>query len=458
MQRGKLGAAVVALLIGFGLVGADVAQAQRFNPRARPLFGAARLRSGFMPDPHVLNGRMGGPIQASQVNSGCRGYISQQPSHVVISRTGFRQIRFIVSAQSDTTLVVMLPNGQILCDDDGGEGLNALIQTTAPRGRIAIWVGAYSQSATGHPYTLGVSELGHITASNLNNPGQPNPGRPPSSALASNAPPMFGAANLRSGFMPDPHIMSGTAGGSIRGSTISSGCRGYYNPRPSHVLDSRTGFRNIRFVVNSGLDTTLLVMLPDGRIVCDDDGGNGLNPLVSTNAPRGPIRVWVGSYSQGRSGPYNIGFSELGNVSTGNIPSPGGGGGTVVANPPPTTPEDIVQMTVSIPVTLMGPGMSGNTVAVWSPSGGSPVRFRLNGRSLMAGSTSLGEVPGSMTDPVVTVEQRRNGTVVVRAEQPPAGRGDRGQQFLMLVRWQGRPTVANRWSGTARQRGPRWSR
>ena len=59
---------------------------------------------------------------------------------------------------------------------------------------------------------------------------------------------------------------------------------------------------------------------------------------------------------------------------------------------------------------------------------------------------------------VVTVMQRPNGTLLVRAEQPPMGRGDRGEQMLLLVRWAGRPTIAERWSGTAVQRGPRWSR
>ena len=274
----------------------------------------------------------------------------------------------------------------------------------------------------------------------------------------------FGSVSLATGFMPDPHVLSGVSGGgaaSIRGNQINGACRGYYAPQPSHVLMSPTGFRQIRFVVNSGVDTTLLVMLPNGQIICDDDGGSGLNPLVTTASPPGAIRVWVGIYSQNRSGQYNIGFSELGNVTTANIPAPGGGG--VVVQPqmpqqPPPPVATVVQLTAGIPTTLLGPAMTDQIVANWSPRGGPPTQVRLQGTNVMAGSTRLEALPRTLRDPTVTVTQRRNGNLVIRAEQPPMGGGDRGQTFLLHVAWQGRPVVVDRWTGNATQRGPRWSR
>jgi hypothetical protein len=454
-----------ALSLGVAMsVSVPAARAQ-FAPRGRPVYGYANLREGFMPDPHIMNGTLGGPVQANQINSSCRGYVTPQPSHVLRSPSGFRNLRIIVSAQSDATLMVMLPNGQILCDDDGGEAMNPLIQVTAPRGQIAVWVGAYSQSSVGVPYTLGFSELSHVTAGTLGMGNAPppivRPGIPQvAGPLQPNMPPNFGSVNLRSGFMPDPQIVAGTAGGPISASQINSSCRGWVTPQPSHVVMSQTGFRNLRFVVNSGTDTTLVVMLPNGQILCNDDGGGGSNPLVEGPSPPGPIRVWVGTYSSGRQAPYNIGFSELSGVSAANIPPPGGG--TVVQQPvqpvQPVVVPDLVPMVVSIPVTLMGPGMGGNTVAVWNPTGGPQTQVSLSGRSLMAAGINLGSVPPSMQDPVITVTQRRDGTLLVRAEQPPEGGPDRGQAFLLLVRWAGRPTVQERWSGTSVERGPRWAR
>src|SRR5688572_17638283 len=100
-------------------------------------------------------------------------------------------------------------------------------------------------------------------------------------------------------------------------------------------------------------------MTPDGQVWCDDDGGSSMQPLVSLSSPPGAIRVWVGTYSAGQTGPYNIGFSEL-NVGTESVPQPGG---RIVARPPDPRPEppqpagEVVPMQVSIPVTLFGPGM-----------------------------------------------------------------------------------------------------
>ncbi len=449
-------------------------QAQ-YGPPAQPLYGFANLRMGFVPDPHIMNGVMGGTIQASQYGNNCRGTINPQPSHVVRSPTGFRNVRFVVSGQGDSTMMVMLPNGQVLCDDDGGEGLNPLIATSSPPGEIRIWVGVYSNSNQGRPYTLGVTELSHITANNLNaagpmppQPPMPQPPMPPQppmgGQLLTNAPPAFGAVSLRRGFMPDPHVVSGTAGGPVRANSVASNCRGHVTPQPSHVLFTQTGFSQLRVLVNAQLDTTLLVMLPNGQILCDDDGGQGSNPLVNLSSPPGEIRIWVGTYGSGRSGPYNIGFSELPNVTTANIPSPGAGmPGPQPPMPQPPMPQppraEVVDMTVNIPVTLLGPGLDGTTVALWRPSTGRPMQVNLSGRSVMAGGAMLTQLPPSMPDPVVTVMQLRNGDMVVRAEQPPIRRGDRGETALLLVTSAGgRATIQDRWTGRYGQRGPRWAR
>ncbi|HHH28409.1 MAG TPA: hypothetical protein ENK57_08700 [Polyangiaceae bacterium] len=445
--------------------GAPESASAQFSPRARPAFGQARLRSGFMPDPQITEGRMGGPIQASQIQSGCRGYISAAPNHVISSSTGFRNLRILVHANSDSTLLVMLPNGRIVCDDDGGAGLNPIVQASVGRGRIAIWVGAYSAQAAGATYSIGYSEMGNVGTNNIPLPGQAaRPVAPPPAAagLAPQAPPAFGAVSLRSGFMPDPHLLAGTAGGPIQGNQISGGCRGYYSPQPSHVLMAPTGFRQIRFVVNGGGDTTLLVMLPDGQIVCDDDGGSGANPLVQTTSRPGSIRVWVGTYSRGRTINYNIGFSEMGSVGTNQIPAPGRG---AVASPPrpgpvapPVAAAEVVNLTVGIPTTLFGPAMTDRIVASWTPRGAGATPVTLQGANVMVGNTRIESLPSTLRDPTVTVTQRRNGNLVIRAEQPPMGRGDRGQTFLLHVAWQGRAVIVDRWSGNATQRGPRWSR
>lgn len=472
---GRTTLAVAASLMAAGSMALGAARAHaQFAPNARPIFGGRMLATGFMPDPVVLNGQAGGPVSANQINPSCRGYISPQPSHVISSRTGFRNIRFVVAAQSDLTMMVMLSNGQVLCDDDSGEAMNPLIEAAAPPGDIRIWIGAYSSGNVGTPYSLGVTELAHITANNLMAPGpgpgpMPPPPPPPMvGGINPNLPPAFGTISLAQGFMPDPHIAAGNAGGPVPGSQVQGRgtCRGHITPQPSHVLMSRTGFRNLRIVTNAGgFDVTLIVQTPDGQFYCDDDGGGQMNPMVTVASPPGPIRVWVGTYSQGRTGPYNIGFSELG-ITSANLPPPGGGPmpgpGPVVVQPPqppqpPQIQQTLVQMQLMIPVTLFGPGMDAGTVAVWQPRNAPEIQISMSGRDIVAAGSTLASVPPSMRDPVITVVAQRRGTLLVRAEQPP-GVSDGGQALLLQVAWSGAPTVVQRWTGTAIQRPPRWAR
>lgn len=471
MMRGKLGWLVaLGALVGVHGV-AEVASAQ-FGPQASPLYGFAHLQSGFVPDPHIMRGVMGGSVEARQFSPTCRGVVNPQPSHVIRTGSGFRNLRFVVSGQSDSTLMVMLPNGAVLCDDDSGEGLNPLIAVATPPGEIRVWVGVYSSRNSGQPYTIGITELPHINASNLGmggpGPMPPPVAPPPVAAVNPNLPPAFGSVSLRSGFVPDPHVVAGRAGGPIAASVIDRSCRGYVSQQPNHVLMSQSGFRQLRMLVNSSADTTLVVMAPNGQVYCNDDGGSGLNPVVSMSTGPGPIRIWVGTYSGSAAGAaYNIGFSEMGHVSTQNIPPPGTYAPQVQVQPiapppppiqPPPPVASVVQMQVSIPVTLLGPGLDPGTVALWEAGGRSGTQVTLMGSNIMIGGVSVVSLPPSMREPVVTVMQQRNGRLVVRAEQAPMARGDRGETMIVLVGWRGRPVIEEQWTGRFGQRGPRWAR
>jgi hypothetical protein len=62
---------------------------------------------------------------------------------VTIERAGL-PIQFRVTSASDTTLLIRAPNGQVLCDDDAGGGLNPMVlfPSTVP-GTYTVWVGTY---------------------------------------------------------------------------------------------------------------------------------------------------------------------------------------------------------------------------------------------------------------------------------------------------------------------------
>lgn len=131
----------------------------------------------------------------------------------------------------------------------------------------------------------------------------------------------------------------------------------------------------------------------------------------------------------------------------------------------------MVDLQPRIPVTLVGPGMSAATFAVWSPRGGPRIELGISpaGAGLVLSARIGGNevplvtVPGDIArDAVVTVTQQPNQRLLVRAERPPDSRaGDPGAQMLLSVRWDARtiaPAIADQWVGTFGERAPRWAR
>jgi hypothetical protein len=97
--------------------------------------------------------------------------------------------------------------------------------------------------------------------------------------------------------MPDPWSRSLTAGG---GTEVNvSGCSfGYVATAPDVDLQYQSsGGSTLYIYVQSNDDTTLLINLPDGSWVCDDDDFGDRNPIVIIpNAQGGLYDVWVGTY------------------------------------------------------------------------------------------------------------------------------------------------------------------
>ncbi|MGQ0659516.1 hypothetical protein [Sphingosinicella sp.] len=135
------------------------ASAQNFN--LAPNYGTVNLRTGFPRDPHVVNVRSGGNIDASRINANCRGFISDAPD-VRLNFVAGSRLPLIISADSgaDTTIVVNGPDGRWYCDDDGGErGMNPSVRfSNVQSGRYEIWVGTYG-GRTLHPAQVHISEL-----------------------------------------------------------------------------------------------------------------------------------------------------------------------------------------------------------------------------------------------------------------------------------------------------------
>ena len=277
-------------------------------------FGTITLAPGFVPDPHVVEGLSGGDVSASSFSSQCRGYVSAQPDHIFVAMGQFNSLRVLVNAgSSDTTLVIRRPDGSYICDDDGGDSLNPLVQSVFAPGTYQIHVGSW-QSGQNYPYNLAVTELSSITTAQV---PLPSSAGAPAAAVPTGGVPTI--TTVAPGFIPDPQVLAGTAGGTMAANQMNSACRGYVTSTPNHIVNVTGNFSTLRLIGSAAGDTTLVVRTPTGAFLCDDDGGGNRNPLVQGAFPAGSYQVWVGTWSSGESVPYRVGISEMAHINATNF-------------------------------------------------------------------------------------------------------------------------------------------
>jgi hypothetical protein len=139
----------------------------------------------------------------------------------------------------------------------------------------------------------------------------------------------YGEYYLSAGFTPDPYSVEIHSGGDINANSLGGSCTGMVSRAPDVQITYDAGSLPLSFTVDSGTDTTLVINAPDGRWYCDDDSGEGSNPLMTYSSPMsGVYDVYVGAYG-GNSGSGRLLVSELGRSG-----SSGGGASQVDASAP----------------------------------------------------------------------------------------------------------------------------
>lgn len=127
------------------------------------------------------------------------------------------------------------------------------------------------------------------------------------------ATPTYGSVNLSAGFMPDPHQVPLSAGGSTRvNSSLGHDCAGYiYAAAPDVDLYYTAGSLPLYIHVESQADTTLVINAPDGRWYCNDDA-IGLNPMVAfPKAQSGMYNIWVGVWGSSELRDATLKITEI---------------------------------------------------------------------------------------------------------------------------------------------------
>ncbi len=141
----------------------------------------------------------------------------------------------------------------------------------------------------------------------------------------------YGEYRLSAGFTPDPYSVDIYSGGDIDAASLGGSCTGMVSRGPDVEISYEAGSLPLSFAVDSDTDTTLVINAPDGRWYCDDDSGDGSNPLVTYSSPMfGVYDIYIGAYG-GNAGSGRLLVSELGRSSAS---SNGGGASQVDASAP----------------------------------------------------------------------------------------------------------------------------
>jgi hypothetical protein len=116
------------------------------------------------------------------------------------------------------------------------------------------------------------------------------------------APAAFLTMNLKAGFPLDPFVVSLNGGGEVDATTLDEACTGFISEAPNFTVNWEGEVEAFDIFYHSDFDPTLVLQLPDGAYLCNDDASNNLlDPELTVEAPaEGQYNLWVGSYDEGQ--------------------------------------------------------------------------------------------------------------------------------------------------------------
>lgn len=255
------------------------------NHDASASYAELSLHAGFTPDPEVIALDAGGSFDAGSLGGHCVGYINPDAPDVGFEFSNPRQpLNIYAISSADTTLVVRMPNGNWLCDDDS-HGYNPLVQIAKPiPGRYAVWVGLFLPEHF-ESAQLYISEL--------------EPQWTSSTPANVDAAPLYGVIPLSRGFQPDPQHITLMAGGDDDAGGIDFACNGYIAAdQPDVVIELDGSLPMLSVYAMSETDTTLVVHTPGGEWLCDDDS-HEFHPAITLDGTAGSYAVWIGTFGGG---------------------------------------------------------------------------------------------------------------------------------------------------------------
>lgn len=182
------------------------------------------------------------------------------------------------------------------------------------------------------------------------------------------APAAFLTMNLKAGFPLDPFVVSLNGGGAVDAATLDEACVGFIAEAPSFTVNWEGEVEAFDIFYHSDFDPTLVLQLPDGAYLCNDDASdNLLDPELTVEMPaEGQYNLWVGSYDAGQIIPGLLVITANRTVSVNDFDP-----GALVKRDPiadEVQPADVVGAD-AVQATLTGAAEAGDGVAASRAAG-----------------------------------------------------------------------------------------
>lgn len=306
----------VLTMTGESIVTAEATPAE-FQPDATPNTATLSLggADGFWLDPTLISviggSQRGDALKASALDAACSGVIGARPDVVLdwSEDEAVDSLRIFLLSLGDPMLLVVTPDGEVLCNDDYSPLMaDPFITIDAPApGRYAIFAGSFEDRATvpgflvitSHDLNPAVMDLATLFPRQPNLDAQRNP--QPADVMDVTGEAQAAAA---APITPDatPYTATLTAGGGLGAFDVAldnEACTGFITPAPTFAFTWEGDADALVLFFEATSDATLIVRDPDGVYQCNDDldGADNLNPLLSLPALPGDYQVWVGGYA-----------------------------------------------------------------------------------------------------------------------------------------------------------------
>jgi len=323
------------------LASTPASELTEFAPAAQAIAATLTLDgSPISPNP-ALVAVIGGPgdleaIDAATQGAECAGWIPPAPDVVVNWSGESDALRFFTIGEGDPTLLVVAPDGDVLCNDDMQTSVfNPLVVVDDPQpGRYAVYVGIYDPSIAPATSLLAVTtrELDPLTytvalpalAAEATDDAEVEDSESGSASPAAESNTLLpddGPARVTIGTGELPVTVELVAGGPVsvfEQPVGNSLCTGFASAAPVYqfALDASGGAINeLVLFFEAEVDTTLMIRDPYARYQCVDDGTAtpNLNPWIVLPGVPGDYEVWVGTYAADTEAPGTL---TIGNDSS----------------------------------------------------------------------------------------------------------------------------------------------